>query len=461
MSINERDIQSEINRAGRRLKEEEARQYRSEPYRYSYQTQGKTQNNNRQGNQQTYRTTNNSQQRNQQTYKTTNNNQQRKQNSRRVVDQSNETDINDLFSFMGAFWFRSAVLSIAIYLALQFLSSLDDNDFVINRESKVGTATFTSGEYNDDIDSNLTVLHALNDDFDSNLTVLRAIDNNNQLSPEEKNIIYSFQDMIMENPYLDREKAEESLSSLKVKYVQRDSKYSNSTLGVYDYKTNSVRMFTNKNKTPKRALAHEMMHSIYYNEKTAKLPSFLLEGMTQLLVDEYSSDVPCYEESTYPFEVTTVKILCEMLGKDELLRAYSTGDMTHLKEKLSLSMGRKATDAFIANLDSIFKDYEKGKCVDQNRLSNVINYIDMYYIKNEISNTEKLDAYNYYRGIMVNLSDDQPRISLNLYLSENGVYVKPYFSRKLLEKYVGPYFEDYSTTAYIRNRREAKEYIKY
>ena len=48
-----------------------------------------------------------------------------------------------------------------------------------------------------------------------------------------------------------------------------------------------------------------------------------------------------------------------------------------------------------------------------------------------------------------------------MYLSEKGIYVKPYFSKKLKENFDGPYYSDYKIASQIRNEQEAKEYIKY
>ena len=50
-------------------------------------------------------------------------------------------------SCMLTFWFRSAVFSLAIYLALRCLGLVGGNDLVLKRESLEGPVTFASQEY--------------------------------------------------------------------------------------------------------------------------------------------------------------------------------------------------------------------------------------------------------------------------------------------------------------------------
>lgn len=93
-----------------------------------------------------------------------------------VNQQNNNADVKGCLSFMLAFWFRSAVLSIAIYLAMQFLGLLGGNDFVLNKESKVGPVTFQTQEY---------------DLTDQDIETFSALMNDELLSEEQKEIVYS------------------------------------------------------------------------------------------------------------------------------------------------------------------------------------------------------------------------------------------------------------------------------
>ena len=370
-----------------------------------------------------------------------NNDKQQKNN----VNVQNNNEPGCLTVFL-KLWFRTSIVSIILYLLSQFFNSLDGNDFILNRESKVGQPTFNTTQ---------TLVEE-----PTNEVVLTALNNNHTLTEEEKSLISSLENIISENPYLDTEKAEQQLSEIRIRYTNKDNQYSDNTVGVYDYNTNTINMFSDKDKTAKANLAHEVVHGIFHNEKTANIPEFIREGVTQELVDEYLSNVPSYEESTYPFEVTVVKMLCEMTDKDTVLKAYTTGDMRELKMKLSGVMGANETEKFITNIENIFKTYHEGKEVSLEQLASVIKYADSYFVEND-SNIEKLEAYSYYRGIIQQLGTKEPSVGLNMYLSEKGIYVKPYFSEKLKEKFNGPYYSDYKTASQIRNEHEAKEYIRY
>lgn len=79
-------------------------------------------------------------------------------------------------SFMLAFWFRSAVLSLAIYLAMRFLGLIGGNDLVLKRESLEGPVIYNSQEYE------LT---------DADLEAFTALMNDELLTEDQKEYIYS------------------------------------------------------------------------------------------------------------------------------------------------------------------------------------------------------------------------------------------------------------------------------
>ena len=78
-------------------------------------------------------------------------------------------------SFMLAFWFTSAVFSLAIYLALRFLGLVGGNGMVLKKESLEGPVTFATQEY-DLTDQDLETFTALMTD---------------QLTGEQKEVVYS------------------------------------------------------------------------------------------------------------------------------------------------------------------------------------------------------------------------------------------------------------------------------
>lgn len=77
-------------------------------------------------------------------------------------------------SFMLAFWFRSAVLSLAIYLAMRFLGLVGGNDLILKRESLEGPVIYNSQEYE------LT---------DTDIEVFTALMNDELLTEEQKTMV--------------------------------------------------------------------------------------------------------------------------------------------------------------------------------------------------------------------------------------------------------------------------------
>ena len=93
-----------------------------------------------------------------------------------VNQQDEKADVKGCLSFMLAFWFRSAILSLAIYLAMQFLGLLGGDGFVLNKESKTGPITFQTQEY---------------DLTDQDIEAFSALMNDELLTEEQKEVVYS------------------------------------------------------------------------------------------------------------------------------------------------------------------------------------------------------------------------------------------------------------------------------
>lgn len=102
--------------------------------------------------------------------------QQPVQPKMQVNQQDEKADVKGCLSFMLAFWFRSAILSLAIYLAMQFLGLLGGDGFVLNKESKTGPITFQTQEY---------------DLTDQDIEAFSALMNDELLTEEQKTVVYS------------------------------------------------------------------------------------------------------------------------------------------------------------------------------------------------------------------------------------------------------------------------------
>ena len=149
--------------------------------------------------------------------------------------------------------------------------------------------------------------------------ILTAAANNPNLAKKEKQIIYSLVDIIEDNPHINKKTAYANLKDLNIIYTTRDEEVSESTNGIYLPVDNKITIFTDdKDNT---ILKHELIHCIFTNTNSYSLPRYLSEGVTELLVDEYFTETPFVEEDCYPYEIAIVKVLCEMVGSDNVLEA--------------------------------------------------------------------------------------------------------------------------------------------
>lgn len=89
---------------------------------------------------------------------------------------SNNSDVKGCLHSLLAFWFRSAVLTLAIYLAMRFLGLIGGNNLVLKRESLEGPVTFASQEYE------LT---------DADIETFTALMNDELLTEEQKEMVLS------------------------------------------------------------------------------------------------------------------------------------------------------------------------------------------------------------------------------------------------------------------------------
>ena len=268
-----------------------------------------------------------------------------------------------------------------------------------------------------------------------NLLILYAVLRNNNLDDNEKDCIYKLSTLICENPYLDIELSYDSLSKLKIEYLGKSDEYDDDTLAVYSNNDNTISVFQIKEETNYEILLHELVHSIFTNDKTIKLPKFLIEGETELLTNEYLSNTPFLEKATYPYEVTMVKLLCEMVGADSVLEAYTTGDLNAINSKLIYDDNYFETTKFLNNIDIIFKALSNNEKIPEKSYNEFIVYMDKFFENNYSNDQEKQELYEYYKGIFNKIYKDDPYTEYNNYINENGIIIKPYYSEQLKNNY--------------------------
>lgn len=188
-------------------------------------------------------------------------------------------------------------------------------------------------------------------------SLLYAVLENDCLTESEKQVFYSFIDIIKDNPYLDREEAYRSLRNVDVLYKCRPYIYDKSVQGVYSHKYESIGIF--EKDEDNSILIHEGIHAIFCNAKTDCLPEYFKEGMTELLVNEYFSDKPFLELENYPLEIAGVKMLCEITSPEVVLEAFSKGDMDIIAKDMAKVTGDiEVARSALASFENAFLKYK-------------------------------------------------------------------------------------------------------
>ena len=87
-------------------------------------------------------------------------------------------------------------------------------------------------------------------------------------------------------------------------------------------------------------------------------------------------------------------------------------------------------------MNSIFKSYESNKDINEEEFKQVITYLDSYfiYLKDNENGLDQYNNYLYYRVIIQCMISEEPISDYLIYLTENGILNKPYFSEKLKEE---------------------------
>ena len=248
---------------------------------------------------------------------------------------------------------------------------------------------------------------------------------NSHLDEDEKELLLEFQQIIDDNPYLDKNEVYKNLSDINIIYQSKESGDS-TVIGMYYPNKNQIRIINDD--WNHSVLIHELIHCIYSNQDNRSLPVFFQEGVTELIANEYFSDNPFLEIDSYPFEVTMVKMLCEMVGEDTVLEVYTTGDEELLIRKLSKEMGIFSSKKFINNLDEMFQEYKNNSASLENHIE-VLQYLDSFYSNSGMDS----DIYTYNRDILQLIGNNNPNVCYRDFLMENGYYQKYYFAQSKMK----------------------------
>lgn len=323
--------------------------------------------------------------------------------------------------------------TLALYLGITLISSSNVTNIILNKTKKnIGIIT-----------SNI----ARADTMDEDVSLLDAIEQNENLTREDKDLIDTLEQLIIEDEYLDINQAKRALRTIKINYnVEKPIGVADSTKARYNEGTNIIDVYESSETINKDLLRHEIVHSIYVNIFTKFLPDYFSEGMTELLINEYVSELHYDEKTTYPFEVTMVKVLCEMVGSDNVRKTFAKGNMKTIENKVEDIAGTQRTKDFFKTIENIFKKYESGIKISDDEYNKMMNFLDSYftYTYQEGKDEEKYERYLYYRGILSLINKENSYNSYLDYLNATYTPRYPYFSSELGYNWQNSYTYQYT-----------------
>lgn len=335
-----------------------------------------------------------------------------------------------------------AIISICSMLYIKGLYLPEDRQFDMDNMF-LGSDVCVSNSRVKSVMKELCELGYAVEEDNMNYLLLNAIQCNDNLTCDEKEFCCRFIDMFNDNPYLDKERVYHSLLNLDISYKNRPYIYDDTVEGVYIDKFKSIGIFVND--PDKAVLGHEVIHCICANDGC--LPTFFVEGMTELLANEYFSDSPFIEFKNYPFEIYAVKMLCDTAGSDVVLKAYTTGDMNLVYEALASYSGtvddaKKAIGIFEKLFLFLDGKSEKLDFNNDEMTNDLFMYLNSVANNKYGDNTEEFNfdrsSYYYNQILFLNIFETKSKDAISADLEELGVFCKPYFSSKLKAEYAEP-----------------------
>ena len=291
----------------------------------------------------------------------------------------------------------------------------DKNDNLISSDEDIDLML---NELSSELNMNLS-----HDDLD--YLMLYSVLSNNNLSRENKEKIYNLSKLINNNQFIDKDKAYRDLANLKIKYTNRDDKLDSSISGRYNYLNNTIEIYEDNYSND--VLYHELIHCLFNNENTKDLPNFFAEGTTELLENEFFSPSSYLEENSYIYEVILVKTLCELVGSNNVLIAYSTGNINYVTNELCNNSSYNLSDVnkIFNDIDNLFKEDN----IDKESFNNAISLLnEVYNSKINDSNFDKVNC-KYLINLLNGIASESKYVTYFYNLEKMGASSKLYFNK--------------------------------
>lgn len=251
-----------------------------------------------------------------------------------------------------------------------------------------------------------------------NYLLLNAIKDSNSANKEEKEVMYNFIDFFNDNPYLDKEKTYENLANLNF-----DRDYNPFSIGIDNNNGivtlayfNGIDTITYCCEPTIETISHEITHAIF---NTKNIPISYVEGMAELVQNEYFSLKDMFYYNAYNRNVAITKFTMELIGRDTFLKAFSLDDREILENALQevlIKNNPSLSDEESRNIVTIFLDKINKNFTIKDDVSDVnleqfynnefFNYIDYEKI-NDIYNSKN----DFYYSVITN--DDEYYLNLD------------------------------------------------
>lgn len=287
------------------------------------------------------------------------------------------------FSVLPNIWYRPS--------SREFDSSnlFDDNKVIISEQEQTDILKTLEKELGIKIDGN-----------EDNYLLLHAVSKNPYLNSKEKEIFYKFIEYFNDNPYINREEIYANILNVNARFSLR---------GALDKEDNVLAIYLPNYKDiiyfelfpSVDTIAHEDGHCI---NDPKNLPSSIVEGITQIISSEYFSETPFLLTETYPYEVSLVKLLFEMIGTDTVLQAYTEDKPELIYDALDQLVGEEPkAKKIIEEIDWCMTYYKKSKSLTKDEESRAgTALLDFLNYVNNCEYQDK-DAMQYHLSVLVSM----------------------------------------------------------
>jgi len=298
----------------------------------------------------------------------------------------------------------------------------DDNNLKLSDEEKEELINQIINEY--EIDEN-----SYNE---NDILLLNALILNSNLTDSQKEVAAKIINIARDNKYLDFDLAYERLYNLITVNKDRPIYLDKYVTGRYITLFDKIELYNDD--LSNDTFTHELVHSIYMNIDS-NLPNFFMEGTTELISNEYFNENPYIETSSYKYEICAVKALCEVVGSNTVLEAFTKNDINILLDKLTLINNDSTKSENIINGFKVLfnnENYTSNQVSEINRCFSSLweTFDNAIYLDYDKDNRDRYNAFCYNLELLSTKFSNNSYEDYNNYIEENGACERLYFNKE-------------------------------